>query len=150
MTQDAKVVIERELKVPVDRVFSAWTDPAKLCRWFKSSQAMKIEAADVDLQVGGGYRIVLKDEDGDTMVVFGHYTRIEPPQLLEFTWQWEVSSLEKGETLVLVELLPHTVGTLMRLTHTLFSSERSYQAHEMGWSGVLATLTAFVESEDPS
>jgi uncharacterized protein YndB with AHSA1/START domain len=146
---DASIVIERELKAPVERVFSAWTDPTKLCRWFRASEALEIASVDVDLQVGGMYRIVLKDPE-DTMVVFGRYTKIDAPHLLEFTWQWEVSSLEPGETLVLLELFPHVIGTLMRLTHSRFSTERSHQAHDKGWNGVLATLTAFVESEDPS
>jgi uncharacterized protein YndB with AHSA1/START domain len=147
MTEDAMVVIERELRAPVERVFSAWTDPTKLCQWFKSSQAMKIDSAEVDLKVGGGYKIVLKDDE-DTYVVFGRYTQIDAPHRLEFTWQWEVSSMEPGETLVFLELSPHPVGTLMRLTHSRFSSERSFQAHEGGWSGVLNTLATFVESQE--
>ena len=149
MTEYPAVTIERELDASIERVYEAWTQPAKLLKWFHGSEAVRVESVDVDLREGGAYRITLRDPE-DEMVVFGHYTRVDPPRSLEFTWQWAVSSLEKAETLVLVELESHGPRTLLRLTHSRLSSERSSQAHDAGWSGVLSSLASFVRLETNS
>ena len=137
------VVLEREFPVPVERVFQAWTDPLHLSRWFRGSSETLIESAETDVRVGGRYRIVIRSES-DQFIVFGTYSAVEPPTLLEFTWQWEVSSLEPAETLVRVELSPTAAGTHLRLTHTNFSTERSSQAHDGGWLRVLASLESYL------
>ncbi len=144
MTPFAPLVIDREYPVPIERVFRAWSDPVQLQQWFRGSSEAVVESAEVDLRVGGGYRIVIRIED-DEFVVFGHYSAVETPTLLEFTWKWEVSSLEPGETLVRVELTPLDGGTRLRLTHSNFSTERSSQTHDAGWIRVLATLDSYLQ-----
>lgn len=145
MSDFPAVVLEREYPASIERVYRAWSDPNQLTQWFRGSPGTKVESADVDLRVGGRYRIVIRSED-DEFVVFGAYSAVEPPHLLEFTWQWEISSLEPAETLVRVELRPTEAGTHLRLTHTNFSTERSSQAHDVGWIAVLATLESYLGS----
>ena len=48
--------IERTFDAPVERVFRAWSDPGELSRWAWGSIGHDV-TADVDLRVGGGYRI---------------------------------------------------------------------------------------------
>ncbi len=144
MSQFPAVVMERELKASAERVFQAWTDPNQLLQWFRGAPGTKVESAEVDLRVGGRYRIVIRSED-DEFIVFGTYSAVEPPRLLEFTWRWEVSSIEPGETLVRVELKPTDTGTHLRLTHSNFSTERSSQTHDQGWTGVLSTLESYLD-----
>lgn len=136
--------MERELKASAERVFQAWTDPNQLVQWFRGAPGTKVESAEVDLRVGGRYRIVIRSED-DEFIVFGTYSVVDPPRLLEFTWRWEVSSIEPGDTLVRVELLPTDAGTHLRLTHSNFSTERSSQVHDQGWTGVLSTLESYLD-----
>jgi uncharacterized protein YndB with AHSA1/START domain len=144
VTQFPAVVMERELKASAERVFQAWTDPTQLVHWFRGNPGTKVESAEVDLRVGGRYRIVIRSED-DEFIVFGTYSVVDPPRVLEFTWRWEVSSLEPADTLVRVELQPTGAGTHLRLTHTNFSTERSSKAHDQGWTGVLATLESYLD-----
>lgn len=133
------VVIEREYNAPIERVFRAWTDPGQLRQWFKEAPETEIEPAKFDLRAGGDYRIEIKSGDED-YVVYGTYTKVDPPRTLEFTWMWEESSMEPGETLVRVDLEPIGDRTKLTLTHTRFTTERSAQAHDKGWNGVLASL----------
>jgi uncharacterized protein YndB with AHSA1/START domain len=149
MNEIPSVTIEREFDAPIDRVFEAWTQPQNLRQWFHASENTVVDAADVDLRVGGRYRLAIRDPES-LYVVFGSYLRIEAPHVLEFTWQWEVSSLEQAETVVLLELTAIGDRTKLRLTHSKLSTSRSYQAHDQGWIGVLETLATFVQSENLS
>jgi uncharacterized protein YndB with AHSA1/START domain len=141
------VTIEREYDAPVERVFRAWTEPDQLKRWFHHATRTWVESAEVEAKVGGNYRIVVKDEES-AMVMFGSYTVIDPPKTIEFTWTWEESSLEKGETVVRIDLKPIGNRTHLTLTHSKLSSEQSSQAHDQGWSGVLSTLETYLTEEN--
>jgi len=138
------LIIEREFKAPIERVFQAWTEPDLLMKWFRSSPNVAVDSAEVDLRVGGAYRIAVSDPD-DVYVVFGKYTQVVVPELIEFTWKWEESTMEPVELLVRVELSSAAAGTRMRLTHSQFSNEKSANAHDHGWNGVLATLAIYLE-----
>lgn len=63
------IEVFRDFAAPVGSVFSALTTADLLRRW------KDLSSCDVDLQVGGEYRFVLRDG----MVVEGHFVEIEPP-----------------------------------------------------------------------
>ena len=148
MIQTPFVVIEREYSVPVERVFTAWTDPSKLLHWFRSSDNVWVHSADVDLRAGGAYRFEIHGPDNEVVIVAGTYLRVDPPHRLEFTAKWAKSSTTRPETVVMVELTATSGGTKLTLTHSQFSSDRSAEAHNMGWTGVLTTLGNFVSQEN--
>lgn len=69
-----------ELFAPIEKVWAALTDPRIIDRWMSYDGASKVA-----LSVGGCYAFF----GGDTTGVF---TRIENPDLLEYTWrmaEWE-------------------------------------------------------------
>lgn len=72
-----------------ERVFRAWTDPNQLKKWFAVAEGFTTPIADVDLRVGGRYRLGMKPpgEDG-VLIVSGVYQQILPPEKLVFTWRW--------------------------------------------------------------
>ena len=142
MNQTAPVVISRQIPASPERVFRAWTEPAMLAKWFFSAQYQKLAGFSADLRPGGAFKIVIEDPE-DRFCAFGEYRRVEAPHLLEFTWQWEESSIEKGVGLVTVELSAHEDGTLLTLTHALLSSDESCKAHTQGWTSIIDRLFAF-------
>jgi hypothetical protein len=46
-------VVERAYPVPPERVFAAFSDPAKKRRWFAEGQSHEVESYEMDFRVGG-------------------------------------------------------------------------------------------------
>jgi uncharacterized protein YndB with AHSA1/START domain len=145
MTTTEPVVVVRRLAASPERLFEAWTDPVVLVRWFVTAENQQVAEAEMDVRPGGEYRITITDPE-DRFCAFGTYQRVEPPHLLEFTWEWEESSIEKGRSLVTVELRPLGRETELTLTHARLASEKSIQAHASGWTAILDRLVTFVST----
>jgi uncharacterized protein YndB with AHSA1/START domain len=98
--------------------------------------------AEVDLRVGGRFRIHMREPDGKEHRVGGAYRVIDPPRKLTYTWQWETESSTNDpvETLVTIEFLPRGKGTELVLTHEGFASEEARRSHEHGWAGIMEKL----------
>ena len=51
---------------PADKVFAAWTDPEKIVHWFGPAEpAGDSVRAEMDVRVGGRYRMRFKTDDGE-------------------------------------------------------------------------------------
>ena len=153
--------ITRILDAPRELVFQAWTEPDRLNQWWRAHPAMSTPIAEVDLRVGGSYRLGMQPPDKDApYVVVGTYREIRPPEKLVYTWSWEVdhpggaagtgsapdSVLAAGETLVTVELHDVDGKTEVVLTHEYFSNDHSRDEHQGGWGGCLDQLASLVET----
>lgn len=78
----------RFFKAPPALVFQAWTDPEFLRNWW-GPRHLEIVSCDVDLRVGGGYRIVHRAPDGQQFAFHGEYREIDPPNRLSSTFVFE-------------------------------------------------------------
>lgn len=135
--------LERAFAAPVDEVFNAWTNPDVLRRWWAAQRMWTSPGCEVDLRVGGRYRLRMEDDDtGQVHAVAGEFREVDPPSRLVYTWAWEGSDgLHPGHvSLVTVEFEPAGEGTLVRLDHTGLASEESVTRHTHGWNGVLENL----------
>jgi hypothetical protein len=65
------VRIERTFDAPREAVFDAWTSPEVLRRWFHCAPDWETPEAEVDLQVGGKIRVVMRKPDGSKVSVGG-------------------------------------------------------------------------------
>ena len=84
-TSDENVVqLTRVLRAPPGEVFAAWTDPALLERWWTGVGGWVDAKADVDLRVGGGYHLSMRDDRGAQHGVVGAYTEVAPAERLSF------------------------------------------------------------------
>ena len=134
--EDVAVQLTRRLSAPPEEVFDAWCDAALLRQWFQPGN-MALPVIELDLRVGGAYRIVMRDADGD-YDHHGAYVAIERPSRLAFTW---ISPATKGETtLVTVTFEPDGDGTALTLTHERLPSEEAAGQHRGGWTNVLESL----------
>lgn len=140
MVVDVKpsLTLKRRLKAPPEKVFSAWTDPKKLARWF-CPPACDPVLAESDARVGGRYRILVRGRsDGEDHDVSGTFREVVPNRKLVFTWAWR--STPERESLVTVELAPTDEGTLLTLTHEQFFDEPARDRHHAGWGRILDRL----------
>ena len=96
-----------------------------------------LAAVELDVRVGGKFRIVMRDEDGDHTHM-GEYREIRPPERLVFTWH---STATRGETtLVTVEFHPKGEETELVLTHERLPDEEAAAQHTRGWQSIAEKL----------
>lgn len=140
----------RAFTAPREKVFRAWTDPKELKRWFAPSDDYAIPLVEVDLRVGGRYRIQMKSPDGETYTVGGAYREIVVPARLVYTWAWEggahcgTEAPEEHQTLVTVEFHERGGTTEVVLTHDFFPNVEEKEKHSHGWVGCLDRLGRIV------
>lgn len=135
---DTTVEIRRVIPAPRRRVFDAWTQAKELDRW--SAPSPMKPKAEVDLRVGGRYRIVMRGPDGSEHIVSGVYRVIEPPAKLVYTWKWEESAMP--DSTVTVEFHDRGKSTEVVLRHDGLADAESRARHEHGWNGCLDNLVA--------
>ncbi len=136
--RSASLQLRRTFRAPRERVFQAWTTPEEMKRW-KAPGPLTTPLAEVDLRVGGKYRIHMREPDGAEHRLIGVYREVDPPKRLVYTWSWE-DSPDMGETLVTVEFLDRAGATEVVLTHELFPTDEVRNQHEHGWSGCFDKL----------
>ncbi len=135
------LTIRRTLAAPREKVFRAWTDPEALKKWFRVAEEYTTPIAEVDLRVGGRYRLGMQAPDGGpVLLVGGTYREISPPERLVFTWRSETADESELETLVTVEFHERGESTELVLTHEGFADEARREQHSAGWQGCLEGL----------
>ena len=132
--------ISRTFQAPRARVFEAWMNPADLKNWWHMSADATTPIAEVDLRVGGHYRLGMTLPGSDEAIMLGgEFLRVEPPELLEYTWAWENAG-DEPESTVLVEFKDLGQSTEVVITHGVFVSEQRKQEHLGGWQGCMDQL----------
>ena len=134
------LAIKRRINAPPAKVYEAWTDPAKLARWFGPRRVETVQA-ETDVRVGGRYRLIAHTEQG-RHEVGGIYREVRPNEKLVFTWEWH--STPERESLVTVDIKPDGDGSLLTLTHEQFFDEEARDRHQGGWTRALDKLEKFV------
>lgn len=56
----------RDVPVPPEAVFAAWTDPESLKQWF-APRPYSIAVCEIDLRPGGGFRTAMNSPDGEQL-----------------------------------------------------------------------------------
>lgn len=123
-----------------ERVFSAWTEPDKLKQWWGPA-GVRCLSAEVELRVGGKYRIANELPDGAVLWIAGEFEVIDRPHLLVYTWIVETTSPTPERVSVRFE--KHESGTELFLTHELISTKALSDEHQRGWIGCLDGLSQY-------
>jgi uncharacterized protein YndB with AHSA1/START domain len=146
-TEDARVEIVRVIKATRQRVFDAFTRPEVLRQWFGSAEMTAI-GAETDAHAGGAYGITMDPAvlppGTSGFSVKGRYVKVEPYDLLQFTWNAVWSPGE--ESMVTIALRDVEGGTEMRLVHEGFVTEVSCTSHGAGWKVGLDNMAKLLEA----
>jgi uncharacterized protein YndB with AHSA1/START domain len=79
---ERELVVTRTFDAPARMVFEAWTRPDLFKRWWvPKSQGMTLLSCEMDVRVGGGYRLVF----APGMEFFGRYIEVIPASRLVWT-----------------------------------------------------------------
>ncbi len=141
ISPDTTLQLKRTFQAPRERVYRAWTDPEEMKSWAAPSEDYEV-AAEVDLRVGGKYRIQMTHRDGAVHTAYGEYEVVSAPEKLVYTWSWEDGVAK--DTLVTVEFRDLGAATELTLTHERFPNTEARDKHSQGWSGCVERLEQLV------
>src|SRR3954466_5885567 len=79
------LVVRRTIPATVERVFDAWTQPEQVMRWW-GPRGVRCVGAELDMRVGGRYRIGNALPDGTILWIAGEFEVVEPPHKLVYSW----------------------------------------------------------------
>lgn len=136
MTETHELYIEREFKASPAELFQAWTNPQAMTQWMAPAP-VQCKEVQLDLKVGGSYRIHMVSEEGDHIAT-GKYLEIQPEKKLVFTWGWEGGEVKGTKVTVSFEFKGGK--THMGILHEDFPSASAAEKHTEGWKGCLVKL----------
>ena len=131
--------VSRTVRASPERVFDAWTDPAQIVVWWGAG-GVTCPEAEIDLRVGGSYRLANRAPTGETAWITGTFSRIDPPHGLDYTWAMEPISDETHFSLVEVRFVPVPEGTEVTVSQTRIVDAPARDIHLQGWIGCLDGL----------
>lgn len=136
------LTVRRRMRARPERLFEAWTRPSQLLDWWGPEGVTCVDP-EVDLRVGGRYRIGNRFPDGRVAWIAGEFEVVEPPHHLRYTWRLDGGG-EVAER-VTVRFEPCGDSTDVIVTHERIADEASRDRHRLGWDGCLDGLARYVE-----
>ena len=143
--------LERSFPASPERVFSAFSDPAKKIRWFADGRTMEVVEFSMDFRVGGNDRtryqtppesplkgVILRNDT--------HYLDIHPGRriVMAYTMGRETDGENQpfSASLATFELLPSDTGTDLLFTEqsAFFENSDGPEWRKQGWTGLLNKL----------
>lgn len=137
---DIALIVRRTIKAPIERVFAAWTRAEHLQRWWGPA-GMRCNLAEIDLRVGGKYRIGNEAPSGDVVWIEGEFERIDAPRELVYSWRVGESARER----VTVRFEAKDEGTEVVVVHERIATATARRRHEAGWNGCIDGLVEYIE-----
>jgi uncharacterized protein YndB with AHSA1/START domain len=83
---EREVVVTRTFNGPARIVFEAWTTPELFKQWWvPKSMGMFLRSCEMDVRVGGRYRLVFGHDPANPAEFFGRYVEVTPHSRLAWT-----------------------------------------------------------------
>ncbi len=127
------LAMERVLPAPPPSVFTAFTDPNQLRRWW-GPEGFTVASLRFQAQVGEDYRIEMQPPDGDAFYLTGEFREVDAPIRLAYTFVWEPPDPDDVETLVALSFADLGVSTGVAFTQGPFKTEARRALHRDGWT----------------
>ena len=131
--------LERVLRARREVVFGACTDPEQLAKWW-GPRGFTAPSIELDLRVGGSYRIAMQPPEGDLFYLSGEFREVDSPHRLAYTFRWEEPDPDDRETVVTLSFRDLGDSTGLTLDQGPFATEGRYELHHAGWSDGLERL----------
>ena len=124
---ERELVVTRTINAPARLVFEAWTKAELFRRWWvPKSYGLTLLSCEMDVRVGGQYRLVFPHEDS-TMEFFGTYLEVTPHSRL--VWTNEEGGDDETVTTVTFEDIG---GKTLLVVHDLYPSEEAIDSGSTG------------------
>ena len=143
---DREMVVTRMFNAPPAVVFEAWTRPELFRQWWvPKSSGMTLVSCEMDVRVGGGYRLEFRHPSADrTMAFFGKYREVVPARKL--VWTNEEGPDGAVTTVTFTEKDGRTLLVLSELYPTKEALDASLEGMEEGMPEQFLQLDAFLDA----
>jgi uncharacterized protein YndB with AHSA1/START domain len=139
------LTLSRHYPVAPEKVWRAWTDPEAVKRWWGPGPGEPVSLAELDVRVGGRFRIVFGGPDGKMHECAGTYKEVVPNRKLVFTWSWPNTTPERVSVVTIV-FKDLNGKTELMFTHEQLFDEKVRDDHKRGWSSSLDKLEQFLQN----
>ena len=141
-TSEREVVVTRTFNGPARLVFEAWTKPELFKQWWvPKSMGMILRSCEMDVRVGGTYRLVFGHDASNPDEFFGRYIEVTPHSRLV----WTNEEAEDGGAVTTVTFEEQGGKTLLVL-HELYPSKEALDA--AGTGAAEAMIETFDQLEE--
>jgi uncharacterized protein YndB with AHSA1/START domain len=137
-TEKTIITIASKINIPVENVWSRWTDPKHIIRWNNASDDWFTPFAENDLRVGGRFLSRMEAKDGSNGFDFsGKYTKIELYKSIDYT-------LDDNRK---IHSTFDTSGKTTKITIS-FEAENtnSKELQRSGWQSILDNFRKYAEA----
>jgi uncharacterized protein YndB with AHSA1/START domain len=147
MAAELTLHLERALPAPRPLVFSMHAEPTLLAQWWGPA-GFSTPSVELDLRVGGRYRIAMQPPEGEHFFVSGEFREVDQVARLAYTFRWEPPDPDDRETLVTFSLRDLGESTALTVDQGPFATEARRALHEHGWTESLDRLQELITSRD--
>jgi uncharacterized protein YndB with AHSA1/START domain len=148
-SEGLSLIVRRTIAAPASRLFAAWTEPEHLRRWWGPGEVTCPEA-EVDLRVGGRYRIANRTPAGEVIWIRGEFEVIEPPRRLVYSFVIDEDGQPAPPSRVTVRFEERGARlTEVVVVHERIAAARLSASHEKGWAGCLEGLAQYLDEGGP-
>ena len=128
---EREIVVTRTFDAPARLVFEAWTRSGLFRRWWApKSTGASLVSCDMDVRVGGRYRIEFgHPASTQTMAFFGRYLEVVPNSRLVWT------NDESADAAVTTVTFEEKDGMTLLVLHELYPSKEALDASFEGMEG---------------
>lgn len=122
-TSGRELVVTRIFDGPARIVFEAWTRPELMKLWWApKSLGVPLLSCEMDVRVGGGYRLAFGQGETPVFTAFGKYLEVTPPARLVWT------NDEGEEAAVTTVTFEERDGKTLLTLHELYPSKEALEA----------------------
>jgi uncharacterized protein YndB with AHSA1/START domain len=115
---ERELVVTRIFNGPARLVFEAWTKPELMALWWApKSSGVPLLSCEMDVRVGGGYRLAFGHDAANSMAFFGKYLEVTPPSRLVWT------NDESEDAAVTTVTFEEQDGQTLLVLHELYPSK---------------------------
>lgn len=131
----ATIILERKFAVPPERVFAAFSDPAKKRKWFADGEGAKIESYELDFRVGGKEITRMQFADFPVCTNDTYFLVIVPNHRIVIAYTMTMNNHAFSSSQATFELVPSGDGTTLVFTEqaAFFEKSDGPKLREDGW-----------------
>ncbi|GAA3107880.1 SRPBCC family protein [Rhizobium viscosum] len=130
-TSERELVVVRTFNGPAHIVFAAWTKPELFMRWWApKSIGVPLLSCDMDVRVGGGYRVAFGHDASSAMEFFGKYLEVIPNSRLVWTNE------ESADAAITTVTFEEKNGKTLLVLHELYPSKEAFDANSGAEGGL--------------